>query len=130
MLPKPTADGRYVFPDGSVIRPSRNFPGKWFADDAQGRSLTDDPNNPQRPPRMFGSAMLAYVALERDRRAPHKPGPFATFCATVERNGWTPAQLRCDTPPSAELLDFIDAIGNDYESCVDLWLKMQSQATA
>lgn len=128
MLPKPNSNGVYVFADGSQIRPSRNFPGKWFADDAHGQSLTDDPDNPARPPRMFGSAMLAYVELERDKKQPNKPGTFARFCQAVERNGWTIEQLRCDEPPTEELLAFIAETGDDYERCVELYARMLTQS--
>jgi hypothetical protein len=51
------------------------------------------------------------------------------FCRTVAEHGWTIADLRCeDAPPSAELLEVMDAIGlGRYEAYVLRFEKANSR---
>lgn len=49
---------------------------------------------------------------------------YENFFAAVSNAGWTSSQLRCDEPPAAELLEFMDKCGLDeYESYVQRWLR-------
>lgn len=43
---------------------------------------------------------------------------YKQFCQRIKQEGWTLAQIRCDVPPSQELLDFIEEAGDDYERFV------------
>jgi hypothetical protein len=36
---------------------------------------------------------------------------YAAFCKLVKARGWTVAQLRCDVPPTEELLALMDRLG-------------------
>ena len=36
---------------------------------------------------------------------------YTQFLAAVKRAGWSAAELRCDIPPSAALLKFMDHVG-------------------
>ena len=52
---------------------------------------------------------------------------YTQFKAFVFKKGWTTAQLRCDVPPTDELLAFMDSVGlNRYESFV-IRLEKESQ---
>ena len=48
---------------------------------------------------------------------------YKQFVANVESRGWTIAQLRCDVPPTQEILDFIDEVGLVYERFVGWYCK-------
>ena len=44
---------------------------------------------------------------------------YAAFKKAVLSSGWTVAQLRCDVPPTADILDLMDVVGlNKYEKFV------------
>jgi hypothetical protein len=44
---------------------------------------------------------------------------YATFKRRVQENGWTLSQLRCDEPPTDELLAVMDTLGLEkYERFV------------
>lgn len=54
---------------------------------------------------------------------------FSQFVRAVEAAGWTEAQLRCDAPPTDDLLELMDRMGLEaYEACVTLYGKMLAQA--
>lgn len=43
---------------------------------------------------------------------------YKDFVNAVRQNEWSVSKLRCDVPPSDELLHFIDEVGVNYESFV------------
>jgi hypothetical protein len=42
---------------------------------------------------------------------------YKQFLALVAKQGWTLAQLRCDEPPTPELLEALDRIGLNRWEC-------------
>ena len=50
---------------------------------------------------------------EWDRTGIDPHNRFGDFLSIVRAKGWTLAQLRCDVPPSQELLDLMERVGLD-----------------